>query len=260
MNVLMVLLTLLILSVLVIVHEWGHFIAAKKTGVFVEEFSIGMGPLVYKRQGRETQFSIRAFPIGGFCKMRGEQTDEEEDGGEPVAADDPRSYSNKTKGQRFLILVGGPLMNIVFAFVLLVLSWLLHGESLAASLAGGLYDTGTFSGLIYQSLYMLISGQAGLNEVAGPIGMIDMVSTFYQQGLMILLRFTALISVNLGIMNLLPFPALDGGQILIIIIEKIIRRDIDPKKAGMINYIGLMALMLLSVVVAVNDIFRIVGA
>jgi len=68
-NVLMVLLTLLILSILVVVHEWGHFIAARKVGVFVEEFSIGMGPLVYSKQGKETQFSIRALPLGGFCKI-----------------------------------------------------------------------------------------------------------------------------------------------------------------------------------------------
>lgn len=267
-NVLMVLLTLLILSVLVVVHEWGHFIAARKTGVFVEEFSIGMGPLIYAKQGKETQFSIRALPLGGFCKMRGEgdtgEEDEEttaEDAAvrEPVDPDDPRSFSNKTKGQRFIILVAGAAMNIVFAFVLLVLIYLFKGANILQALGLGLTTTGKFGITIYQSLYMLVTGQVGMNDVAGPIGMVSMVHDFFQYGIIALMSFTALISVNLGVINLLPLPALDGGQIMIIIIEKLVGRDLDPKKANMINYIGFMALMLLAVVIAVNDVIRIMG-
>ena len=264
----MVLLTLLILSILVVVHEWGHFIAARKTGVFVEEFSIGMGPLIYAKQGKETQFSIRALPLGGFCKMRGEgdagEEDEEtaaEDAAvrEPVDPDDPRSFSNKTKGQRFIILVAGAAMNIVFAFVLLVLIYLFKGANILQALGLGLETTGKFGITIYQSLYMLVTGQVGMNDVAGPIGMVSKVHDFFQYGIIALMSFTALISVNLGVINLLPLPALDGGQIMIIIIEKLVGRDLDPKKANMINYIGFMALMLLAVVIAVNDVMRIIG-
>lgn len=234
---------------------------ARRMGVFVEEFSIGMGPLLFKKQGKETQFSIRALPLGGFCKMRGEQFEEDEEGNAKVMIDpdDPRSYCNKTKGQRFLILVAGPAMNIIFAYVLLFISRLMHGETIIMAVVNAGYDTVAFGSAIYQGLAMLLTGQAGLNEMAGPIGMVSMVHSFFEQGIMILMRFAAMISVNLGIMNLLPIPALDGGQILIIIIEKIIRRDIDPQKAGIINTIGFMALMLFSVVVAVNDVFRIVG-
>lgn len=263
-NILMILLTLLILSILVVVHEWGHFIAARKTGVFVEEFSIGMGPLVYKKKGKETQFSIRALPLGGFCKMRGEgdSGDDEGEKGETkvlVDPDDPRSFSNKTKLQRFFILVAGAAMNIIFAYVLLVLIYLFRGANPFDAIYHGALATVDFGAAIYQSLYMLITGQVGMNDIAGPIGMVTMVHDFVQHGAIMLMSFTALISVNLGVINLLPLPALDGGQILIIIIEKIIGRDIDPKKANMINYVGFIALMLLAVVVAVNDVMRIVG-
>ena len=89
--------------------------------------------------------------------------------------------------------------------------------------------------------------------------MVSMVHDFFQYGIIALMSFTALISVNLGVINLLPLPALDGGQIMIIIIEKLVGRDLDPKKANMINYIGFMALMLLAVVIAVNDVMRIIG-
>ncbi|MEG1184487.1 MAG: site-2 protease family protein [Eubacterium sp.] len=263
MNVLMILLTLLILSILVVVHEWGHYIAAKKLGVFVEEFSIGMGPLVFSKQGKETQFSIRAFPLGGFCKMRGEGDADVEDENQEkekqvIDPDDPRSFSNKSKSQRFIILVAGATMNIIFAYVCLVIIFLMKGTSLWGAISNAFLTTGNFAGTIYQSLYMLITGKVGMNDIAGPIGMVTMVQSFFQYGFIALMSFTALISVNLGVINLLPLPALDGGQIFIIIIEKIVGRDLDPKKANMINYIGFMALMLLAVVIAVNDVMRLI--
>jgi len=150
-------------------------------------------------------------------------------------------------------------MNIVFAFVLLVLIYLFKGANILQALGLGLETTGKFGITIYQSLYMLVTGQVGMNDVAGPIGMVSMVHDFFQYGIIALMSFTALISVNLGVINLLPLPALDGGQIMIIIIEKLVGRDLDPKKANMINYIGFMALMLLAVVIAVNDVMRIIG-
>ncbi|MDO4288747.1 MAG: site-2 protease family protein [Eubacterium sp.] len=273
-NLLMILLTLLILSILVVVHEFGHYIAAKKMGVFVEEFSIGMGPSLFSRQGRETLFSIRALPLGGFCKMRGEGAQEDDDDApkadQPESlvkddtentadAEDPRSFANKTKGQRFVILVAGAAMNILFAYVLLIVIFILRGANPLQALGSAAVTTVNFAGTIYQSLYMLITGQVGMNEMAGPIGMVSMVHDFFQYGAVTLMTFTALISVNLGVINLLPLPALDGGQIFIIIIEKLVRRDLDPKKANMINYVGFMALMLLAVVIAVNDVLRIIG-
>ena len=293
-NLLMILLTLLMLSILVVVHEFGHYIAAKKMGVFVEEFSIGMGPLVFSKQGKETQFSIRALPLGGFCKMRGEGDAEDVsetavEGKDTLAesealslkkaenteqmapdgnggslqnahqSDDPGSFANKSKGQRFVILVAGAAMNILFAFVLLIVVFLIRGANPVQALANAAVSTVNFAGAIYQSLYMLVTGQVGMNEMAGPIGMVSMVHDFFQYGAVTLMTFTALISVNLGVINLLPLPALDGGQIFIIIIEKIVRRDLDPRKANMINYIGFMALMALAVVIAVNDVLRIIG-
>ncbi|MEG2419267.1 MAG: site-2 protease family protein, partial [Eubacterium sp.] len=110
-TVLMVILTLLILSILVVVHEWGHYIVAKKTGVYVIEFAIGMGPVLFSRQGKETRFSIRAFPIGGFCRLYGENDNDDDAETEPeplpISVDESRSFQNKTKGQRLAILVAG---------------------------------------------------------------------------------------------------------------------------------------------------------
>lgn len=261
-TVLMVILTLLILSILVVVHEWGHYIVAKKTGVYVIEFAIGMGPVLFSRQGKETRFSIRALPIGGFCRMYGENEDEEEEVEPdplPIEVDESQSFQNKSKGQRLAILVAGAAMNIIFAYLCLVVVFLLKGTGLGPSLLNGVQATVSFGGTIFQSLGMLVTGQLGLNDFAGPIGMVGMVSSFYQYGFAALLTFTALISVNLGVINLLPLPALDGGQALILIIEKITGKELDPKKAATINYIGFMALMGLALVIAVNDVLRIMG-
>lgn len=264
-TILMALLTLLILSILVVVHEWGHFIAARKIGVFVEEFAIGMGPALFKHQGKETLFSIRALPLGGYCKMRGEVYDEEDDDATETIekkewdSDDPGSFANRTKGERLIILIAGAMMNIIFAYVLIVIILCANGSNPLAALGNGFIVLGKFAIAIYQSLYMLISGQLGLNDIAGPIGMVGMVQEYYSYGLITLMSFTALISVNLGVFNLLPIPALDGGQIFILLIEKIIGRDIDPKKAGIINFIGFAALMTFALVIAVNDVMRMVG-
>ncbi|MEG2650013.1 MAG: site-2 protease family protein, partial [Eubacterium sp.] len=193
-TVLMVILTLLILSILVVVHEWGHYIVAKKTGVYVIEFAIGMGPVLFSRQGKETRFSIRAFPIGGFCRLYGENDNDDDAETEPeplpISVDESRSFQNKTKGQRLAILVAGAAMNIIFAYLCLVVVFLLKGTGFGPSLLKGAQATISFGGTIFQSLGMLITGQLGLNDFAGPIGMVGMVSSFYQYGFAALLTFT----------------------------------------------------------------------
>jgi regulator of sigma E protease len=269
-NLLMVVITLLILSVLVVVHEWGHYITARKNGVYVMEFAIGMGPKIYSRQGKQTLFSIRAFPIGGFCRLYGEteeDSEENDDSGArkedtpelPEWVDESWNFKNKTKGQRFVILIAGAMMNVIFAILCLIVVFLLRGQPFGTAVVRGFTTTWTFAGMIFSSLGMLFGGQLSLNDFAGPIGMVTMVSDFYQYGFAALLSFTALISVNLGIINLLPLPALDGGQALILIIEKIVGKDLNPKKADMINTIGFVALMVLAIVIAINDVLRIAG-
>ncbi|WKY47009.1 site-2 protease family protein [Eubacteriaceae bacterium ES3] len=262
MNPITILVTLIILSVLVVSHEFGHFIAARKTGVFVEEFAIGMGPKLFSRQGKETLFSIRLFPIGGFCKMRGEEPELDEDGNylpeDPEKPVDEKSFEAKTNAQKLLILVAGSAMNIIFAWVcLLVLAILVGNTNPLDILQLAFINTARFAGIIFQSFAMLLSGQAGLNDVAGPIGMVSMVDTFINTGFVSLLAFTALISVNLGVINMMPLPALDGGRVFIILIEMITRRKFSPEVEGRINFVGFVFLMGLALVIAFNDIMRL---
>lgn len=262
MNILTIIITLLIICVLVIVHELGHFLAAKKTGVFVEEFAIGMGPKLFGHQGKETLFTIRAIPVGGFCKMRGEEPEEDSEGKiipkDPLALPDQRSFEAKNRAQKLFILVAGSGMNIIFAWVcLLVISLAMGQMNFFEAIGNAFLNTWRFSGLIFQSFTMLFTGQIGLNDVAGPIGMVSMVDTFMNQGFIIVLAFTAMLSINLGIINLFPLPALDGGRVFIILIEIITRRKFSPEVENKINYFGFIALIALALIIAVNDIMRL---
>lgn len=256
---LMIILTLVMLTVLVVVHEFGHFIAARRAGVYVLEFSIGMGPLLFSHKGKETVFSVRALPIGGFCQMWGEDdADGElaEEYGVPADLPPERSFLNISKVKKLLILFAGPAMNLILAFLILFAIYLAGGQGFFASIVSGFKLCVSFSGTIYQSLHQLIVGKLSLNDFAGPVGMVGMVGNFASHGVLSFLLFCALISVNLGIINLLPFPALDGGQILVTIAEMIVRRDLSPKAAMILNGVGFACLMVFSVVVAVNDVLR----
>ncbi len=262
MDSLSIIVTLLILSALVVAHEFGHFIAARKNGVFVEEFAIGMGPKLFKRQGKETLFTIRALPIGGFCKMRGEEPELDEEGNilpqDPKAPIDPLSFESKSKKQKFVILVAGSAMNIIFAWVcLLILAFFVGQNNIFEAIGLAFVNTGRFAGIIFQSLAMIFQGQVGMDDVAGPIGMVSLVGLFMDQGIVGILSFTALISVNLGVINMLPIPALDGGHIFILLIEAITGRELSPKVQGLINMIGFVAIMGLGLLIAFNDIMRL---
>lgn len=252
-----VLLTLAILSILVIVHEWGHYIVSKKIGVAVEEFSIGLGPTLYTKQGKETLFSIRALPIGGFCRLRGEAEDIEEQAS--FDSKDPTAFVNRTKLERFLILLAGSGMNFIFGIICLTILGIYKDRAVVSGIQYGLTVAIHIVVTTFQGLAMLITGTAGLNDVAGPIGMVQLVSEVTTYGWPNTVFFMALLSINLGILNLFPFPALDGGQILIIAVEKIIGKDLPQDKVGYINLIGMLLLLSLAVLVAINDIRRMMG-
>lgn len=256
---LFILITLVILTVLVVAHEFGHYLAAKKAGVYVIEFAVGMGPKLFEHRGAETRFTVRAFPIGGFCRMYGELEDEDdEDVVEEDLSDIPqeRSFLNLPKGKKLLVLLAGVAMNFLFGYLLIFSVYLAHGRGLLVAFTQSARTFGIFAGAIYASLAMLFTGKLGINDFAGPVGMVGMVGTYAAHGFGALIFFTALISVNLGIFNLLPLPALDGGQAVITFIEWITGKNIDPKKVGWINGIGFAALMVFAMVVAVNDVFR----
>ena len=344
---------ILIFSFLIFIHELGHFLVAKASGVQVNEFAIFMGPALVKWQRGETLYSIRTIPLGGYCAMEGEDQD----------TDNPRSFQKAAWWKRLCILLAGAAMNFVSGFLIfaLVLSPaqgfaqpviaeaepgntivyeeglhvgdrllkingsrvyvssdatmlfnLQHGDTYdlvverngkkveltdfpmekhefsnadgSTSMRYGIlfgYEEKTFGNLLSYtwnpclsvvqsvklSLQMLLSGQAGLNDVAGPVGIVNMMNDTAQasptalDAILNLLYFGAFIAVNLAVMNLLPIPALDGGRavalLLTVAIEKITNRKLDPKYEGYIHAAGMVVLLGFMAVVMFKDIFTI---
>ena len=261
MIVIYILITLLILTVLVVIHEGGHYFVAKKCGVYVMEFAVGMGPKLFSRYGKETMFSIRAIPIGGFCLMYGEDDaqDQLDDYLLPADLDESRSFAHLPKGKKIAVFAAGPLMNLITAFVLIFLVRLFVGAGPLNAFVQSFQITGEFCVLIIQSFIRLFTGQAALSDFSGPIGMVTMVGDMFAYGVYAMMMFAALISANLGMINLFPFPALDGGQIVIALIEKISGKTLSSRFVGKLNFVGFAALMIFAAVIAVNDIFKLIG-
>lgn len=329
-----VIVSVVVLSILVMIHEFGHFIAAKLSGTKVNEFSIGLGPRLFMKKYGETEYSFRILLFGGYCALAGE--DEE--------SNDERAVTNKPWYTRFVIFAAGPLMNIVLAFVLLLMVFYMVGSpiptvssvlngypaekagllpgdkivmindtkvnnwdtlaniinssngvklrftiernnviltkdivpsydkssskpmigivpqykrSLLLAFNSGINQTVYFSKMIIISLYMLITGKVSANDLMGPVGIVQAIGTQAKSGILNLMTFAALISVNLGLFNLLPFPALDGGRILFVLIEKIRGKPLDPEKEGFVHYIGFILLMALMLFATYKDLIRI---
>lgn len=328
-----IILAILAFGILIIIHELGHFTLAKLNGIKVEEFSIGMGPKILSKQGKETRYSLSLFPIGGYVKMMGEEE----------VVDDERSFSSKSPLRRLSVIIAGAAMNYLLAII--IFTFYIHnfgyalpvvGEVQASTPAyeaglevgdkflkvnnskvfsyqdvsagvimgkdkpvnllidrngekkeltltpekmeGGTYRIGiafdsnknpnfmtsfkqsfneTASTVLqtFKGLKMMVTGQANLKtDVGGPLTIVKMSAETAKAGIWPLLYFTAFISVNLAVMNLLPFPALDGGWCIILLIELITRRKVPDKIVGTLNYIGFAALMALMLLVTVKDI------
>lgn len=342
---LMVIIFLLMFTVIVVAHEWGHYITAKKCGVLVHEFAIGMGPVLWAKQLGETLYSVRLLPIGGFCRM------EEEVG----KGTNPRAMFSKKPWQKLLIVSAGAIMNFLLAWVLasLLVSYngvssnvvakveanspaaeagIITGDKIIAIDSIKVNDLSdvhnlltdeskvyTFSimhngekrevvvrsriigdetsprfgftvkknhfnvlknikmgfiymlsmiAMVWESLVGLVSGAIGLDQMAGIVGVVDVGSKVWDSSMEIggvnlaimnMVQMAALLSANLGVMNLLPLPALDGGRIFFIVIEMISGKAVPPEKEGAVHFIGMVLLMLLTVVVLYNDIMRLRG-
>ena len=337
MIILYILLALLVFGLLVMIHELGHFLAARAFGVGVNEFSIGMGPKIFSKKGKkyDTVYSLRALPIGGYVSMVGE--DEESDA--------PDAFGVKSVWKRILIVIAGPLMNILLGF-LLMLILVIGTDKLASTTIGGFHEGATSSShievgdvvthvdgtrvhtgnelvyeimnkgyepidltvirngtktelndvvfpgieaegiafgspdflvrieeknlgtvlkhtffrsvstvkMIFDQLIDLFRGRFGLNAVSGPIGITEEMGNAAKNGFDNFIYLVTVITVNLGVFNLLPIPALDGGRLLFLLIEAVLRRPVNKNVEGYIHFIGILLLFGLMIVVACKDI------
>lgn len=329
------LLTILLFSVMVIPHEFGHFAAAKLSGIKVNEFSVGMGPKIFQKQGNETKYSIRIFPIGGFCAMEGE--DEE--------SDNPRAFNNVSTLKKIFVLSSGAIMNILVALLLMIITVQIIGtptnvvgsieKNSPAELAGlragyriveldnkeinswedfvqemrtkeseqieigierkgnykefiinpiykdgrqvigvtskpahnlfksaiyGSKSTWQINSAMYSGLYKMLTGKVNFKKnVAGPIGIISLVGKTSKEGFISFIYLAVIISINLAVINMLPFPALDGGRILFTLIRKITGNAISDEMEGKIHLAGFAILIALLIFVTWNDILRLIS-
>ena len=357
---------LIIFTVVVVSHEFGHYLLARLNGIRVKEFSVGMGPALFRKKGKMTELVIRLLPIGGACIYEGEPGEEAELGqiqnkdaeeeAEDAVRDDlaGKSFNEAPVWGRIAAVVAGPLFNIILAYLLALImvwfsaedlpvianvmegypaveagmeagdvitsidgykvhlyreaaikSYMNNGKSMKITYArngqeyectimpkydeeAGRYFIGfsgpgdytecnnlkVFSYSWYEVRYMLmatwdsllymVSGHASVDNLAGPVGVANVIDDTIEasapHGAMMvminLLNIAILLSVNLGILNLLPVPALDGGRLLFLLFEAISGKRVPPEKEGIVHLIGFVLLMVLMVVVLFNDISR----
>ena len=383
--------TIIIFLVLISLHEFGHFVMSKLSGVRVIEFSIGMGPAILKKQGAETLYSLRIFPVGGYCKLEGE--DEK--------TDDPKAFCNQKLYKRFLVVCAGAILNVILGFVLFVVITLAephpegvqnrinlpvvdtviensylaqsgiqsgdriveinghkiyfyndislytdkfdensqaritvkrdkkkytydvmpsisettyrYGENsveVTTSINGkketNIYEyteqnieeakkvvgqtanekrliigftpksepvginniftyafhyTGFIVRMVYRAFWDMLTGAVGFDQVSGPVGIVSAVNTAVNTGSykwINILYLTALLTINLGVFNLLPLPALDGGRLFFMLIELVRRKPVPAEKEGMVHAIGLILLLCLTVVISFSDIIKLI--
>lgn len=329
--------TVLIFGLIIFIHELGHFIAARASKVTVNEFSIGMGPALFKKKVKKTLYSLRILPIGGYVAMEGENDDSE----------DENAFIKKSVIKRIIICAAGATMNLILGF-LLIGSTFIGVDRIGTTTISGFRDDsvsnqyGLMSGdkilkinnstiftdrdIVFEifrddngvmpilvlrdnekvllekvtfkvdeldaekSLYIdfsvkgedltimgglksaaletvsiarnsiisvvdLISGKIPFTELSGPIGVGQVVGQVAKTNFKNLINIAAFISISIGMFNLLPFPALDGGRILLLLIEAVRRKRIPVKYEGYINMAGLLMLFTLMIVITFKDIF-----
>lgn len=231
-----------LLGFLVLIHEGGHFLVAKLCKVKVNEFSIGFGPVIWKSKDTLTQYSLRLVPLGGFVSMEGEEERSELEG----------SFSQASIIKRIAIVLAGGIVNIIFGmfvyFVIVILK---------TDIQSALYYTKEFIFSIFDSMRLLFTGNIGIDQLTGPVGISNIIIN--TNGLENYIYMLSLISVSLGVTNLLPFPPLDGGKVVLLIIEGIRKKPLKEKVEIQIQMLGFLLLILLSVFVTFNDITRVVS-
>ncbi len=265
MQFVMILIGLLLFVALIAVHEAGHFSMAKLLHINVYEYAIGMGPVLWKKKFGETVYSLRAIPLGGFCNLDGSEDDpqDEEAAAEGAARRaDPRDFTNQPAWAKILVLLAGSLFNVLFAIVLITLVYFctpeLHAPLWACFKQSLLLVGITFAG-IFEWIAGLFGGASNAGDVAGVVGIVGVIAQQASYGIANLLYLIGMLSINLGIMNLLPIPALDGGRIVFTLLRKITRGRFSEKAEGVCNAVGLVLLLVLMVILIFRDTARLLG-
>jgi membrane-associated protease RseP (regulator of RpoE activity) len=250
-----------VITLLVFVHELGHFLAARWYGVPVEVFSIGFGPRVWSVRRSGVEYRVSAIPFGGYVKMAGTA---------PRGETTPNGFDSKTRCQRFVILLAGPVMNIAFALVLAIVGlWAgieVQSESgqtviyragpIDAILLGGQAIAATSSGILL-TVAGLMTGQISPSHLIGPVGLAQIAGESSALGWRALLATMAFISLNLGLCNLLPIPILDGGHMLMLLVEGVTRRTLSFGIRKALLGAGAAVMLLLLMTTLYNDLGRI---
>ncbi len=326
--------------ILIVIHEFGHFIAAKLLGVQVNEFAVGFGPKLFKKKIGETTYSVNLIPLGGYCAMEGEDENSENE----------RAFCNKKPWRRFLIVVMGATFNIVAGLIIVAIilapakmftSTVVaeFSENATSSQSGLMLDdkivevegrkifsfydlsysftnvpdgkldmivlrngektelkdvtfeteeendmsyivldfkvygikktfgsyfketiktTISYCAVIWRSFIDVLSGKYGISAVSGPVGVAATMGDLAKQNLEMLLPIMALITINLGIFNLFPLPALDGGRLLFILIEMIIRKPVPQKFEAIVHTVGFVVLFGFMLLVSAKDIWMLI--
>lgn len=338
-NVWPYLVAILIFVLLIIIHEFGHFIAAKLCGVRVNEFAVGFGPKLFKKKFGETTYAVNLVPLGGYCAMEGEDE----------TSGDERAFCNKKPLQRLFIVANGAIFNLILGLIIVAITLIptdrfasttvakfqdgavsaQHGlevgdtiikvsgrrifttydlsyaftgvkdsvdmtvvrDGKKVELEDVKFDTDQIKGISYVkvdffvegvektplsfisqtfnqaiancrvvwfSLIDLITGKYGISAVSGPVGITAAIGSVAKANLFDILPIMALITINLGIFNLLPLPALDGGRILFILVELVTRKPVPQKYEGIIHTVGLVILLAFMLLVTAKDIISLI--
>ena len=242
-----------LLGFLIIIHEGGHFLVARLCKVKVNEFAIGFGKTIWQKQGKETKYALRLIPLGGFVSMEGEDEESDEQG----------SFSKASIGKRMAIVLAGATVNILFGilvyFILMSTVGLQFVDPTKDTFFNRIYyggqATGNFLLTILESIKVLFTGGLATDQMVGIVGISEVVAT--TSGLANYIYLLALITVSLGVTNLLPIPALDGGKMVILMIELIRRKPMKVETEAKIQLIGFSILIAISLIVTYNDIIRI---
>ena len=272
------------LGFLIFIHEGGHFLVAKICKVKVKEFAIGFGPKIYQKQGKETLFTLRLIPLGGFNNLDDtpetpKENETEEEKIERIRKDkereeDSRNFRNAKNWKRFLIVLAGGVVNIIFGLLVLFTIFtstceenngkiifdengnpeLIQTEdaNFGDSLFYGGFQTKQYIIEMGKSIAKIFSGNIKSEDVTGPVGIGKVISQ--TEGIKDFAYILAVISVSLGVTNLLPIPALDGFKLIMIIYEAIRKKKIDPVKEANLQLIGFSILIILSLFVTWHDI------